>query len=87
MTTILRARFDGTALIPEEPVDLPVGETLTITVSGGPVEPPLPILADPSRSLEERLAAIRESFSHGIAGQGLPAEALRRESIYGDDRA
>ena len=32
MTTKLRARFDGKALIPLEPVDLPTGEVLEIEV-------------------------------------------------------
>jgi hypothetical protein len=29
MTTTLRARFDGKVLVPEEAIDLPVGQTLT----------------------------------------------------------
>jgi hypothetical protein len=29
MTTTLRVRFDGKVLVPEEAVDLPVGQTLT----------------------------------------------------------
>jgi len=32
MTTKLRARFDGNALIPLDPVDLPTGEVLEIEV-------------------------------------------------------
>ena len=32
MTTTLRARFDGTALIPLDPVDFPVGAELDIEV-------------------------------------------------------
>lgn len=39
MTTTLRARFDGTVLIPLDPVDFPVGTELDIEArerSGGP---------------------------------------------------
>jgi hypothetical protein len=32
MTTRLRAHFDGRVLVPEEPVDLPVGESVEIRV-------------------------------------------------------
>lgn len=86
MTRTIRAHFDGTALIPEEPVDLPVGEPLSLTVEPARRSAPgLPILADPSRSLEEKLAAIRRTFSHGVPGVNLPDEALRRENMYGDE--
>lgn len=88
MTQTLRARFDGRALIPEEPVDLPQDVVLDITIEGmdRPAESTrLPTLADPNKSLEEKLAAIRRTFSHGVEGANIPAEALRRENMYGDD--
>ena len=83
MTTTLRAHFDGTVLVPEEAVDLPRDTPLRVTVE--PAEPRLPILADPEKSLEEKLEAIRRTFSHEAPGVDLPAEALRREHMYGDD--
>ena len=35
MTTTLRVHFDGSVLVPEEPVDLPIGESVEIFVGGG----------------------------------------------------
>jgi hypothetical protein len=32
MTTTLRVHFDGRVLVPEEPVDLPIGESVEIRV-------------------------------------------------------
>lgn len=88
MTQTLRARFDGRALIPEEPVDLPRDVVLDITIEGidGPAEPTrVPTLSDPNKSLEEKLAAIRRMFADGVEGANIPAEALRRENMYGDE--
>lgn len=33
MTSILRVHFDGRVLVPEEPVDLPVGQVLEVQVT------------------------------------------------------
>ena len=86
MTHRVRARYDGRALILEEPVDLPLGEPLDITIEpAARAEQPVPILADPNRSLEEKLAFLRSLAADGVDGVGLPDEALRRENMYGDD--
>ena len=86
MTTTLRAHFDGETLVPDEPVDLPVGQPLTVTVMPSPKgSGKLPIFADPTRTLEEKLAALRELASGGVEGTNIPDEALRRENMYGDD--
>ena len=85
MTHRVRARYDGRVLILEEPVDLPVGEPLDVTIQSAARAEKPPILADPNRSLEEKLAAIEGTFSHGVPGIDLPTEALRRENMYGDD--
>lgn len=42
MTTTLRATFDGKVFVPEGPVDVPAGVSLTLTVVNSAVEPPLP---------------------------------------------
>ncbi len=83
MTRTLTAHFDGHALIPEGPIDLPLGTKLTLTV-----ETPAgrnPSIGGPSRSIEERLAALDELFALVGSRANLPDETLRRESIYGDD--
>jgi hypothetical protein len=33
MTTVLRAKFDGKVLVPEGPVNLPIGEVLEVRVA------------------------------------------------------
>ena len=88
MTYTIRAHFDGETLVPDEPVELPVDQPLTLTVQladGSTVNGRAAILADPNKTLEEKLAAIERTFSHGVEGVNLPAEALRRENMYGDD--
>ena len=87
MTYRVRARYDGRALILEEPVDLPLGEELDVTIERkeGSEEQPLPILSDPKRSAEEKMAFLRSLAADGVDGIALPAEALRRENMYGDD--
>lgn len=86
MTQTIQAHFDGRVFIPDEPVDLPLNEPLRLTVEPShkaASATALPILADPSRTFEEKLDAVRRTFSYGREGKALPDEALRRESIYG----
>jgi len=85
MTETFRAHFDGTVLVPDEPVDLPLGEPLKIRLSrlsptGGPA------IIDPMAGLtiEEKLERLRAA-SGRIAGPEIPLEALRRENLY-DER-
>jgi hypothetical protein len=42
MTTTIRCHFDGKVLVPEEPVDWPVGQTFTVEIQPGAVfvDPP-----------------------------------------------
>jgi predicted DNA-binding antitoxin AbrB/MazE fold protein len=40
MTTRLKAHYDGRVLVPEQPVDLPVGRRLEIQVAAAPDERP-----------------------------------------------
>ena len=48
--TVLRAHFDGKVLVPDGPVDLPIGQALEVQVT--PVNP------DASGTLLQRLARI-----------------------------
>jgi hypothetical protein len=39
MTKVFRGHYDGTALIPEQPVDLPIGQSMEVHVQNIPVAP------------------------------------------------
>jgi hypothetical protein len=70
MTTKFRAQFDGKALIPLDPVDLPTGEILDIEASGiGELRPGSPqailrvmrsLPPIPSQDVDELLRVIEE---------------------------
>jgi hypothetical protein len=82
MTCTVRAHFDGKAIIPDEPVDLPVGKPLQLTVEPLPDrQERLPVFADPSATHEDRRRAIQRIFASGVEGVNLPDEAMSRESI------
>ena len=72
MTSKFRARFDGKALIPEEPIDLPVSKSLTIHVldddRSHQTGPPLELLAmlrQLPRASEEDIRALEEAIEEG----------------------
>lgn len=78
MTTRIRAHFDGRVIVPDESVNLPVGQPLTLDV----VVP---------NSLERALGSdgrqqLEEFFGLAVNGAGITDEALRRENLY-EDRA
>jgi len=77
MKTLIRARYDGRVLVPEEPLDLQAGQTVTMMLLE-----PLPKAEE--LSVEERLEALRRIVQRGARGVNLPDEALRRENIYED---
>jgi len=77
MAVVIRAHFDGKAIIPDEPVDLPINEPLEFELKQAPGE----FKWDPERARE----AIRQIAARAKP-VGLPDEALRRESIYEPDR-
>ena len=74
MTCTIRAHFDGKVIVPDEPVDLPANQPLTIHVQ----EQPLTEL-----SIEEKRAALR-AFISMAKPANIPLEALRRENLYED---
>ena len=74
MTTRFRAHFDGKALIPDEPVDLPINEPLEFEFRPTPECLPW----DPEKA-DEAWEWIK---SHPIGGLNIPDEALRRENMY-----
>ena len=82
MTTKLRAHFDGRVLVPEEPVDLPIGQSVEIRVGrathesgGAPGTPPAVLAAARSEphvssedvaELERTIAYSKLPPGHGV---------------------
>ncbi|MEP6755430.1 MAG: hypothetical protein ABJA67_08015 [Chthonomonadales bacterium] len=75
MAITFKAHFDGTVIIPDEPVDLVIGVTYDLIVNR--VEPSIAI------SKEERLARLRNAGGRFTA-HAPSAESLRRENMYED---
>ena len=75
MSVVIRAHFDGKAIIPDEPVDLPVNQ---------PLEAELTVVGNESGRSAEREAAWQRMLSLRIAGVCIPEDALRRENMYED---
>ena len=71
MTTTLRARFDGTALVPLDPLDLPVGTEVDIELRARPNPAP----GSP--------AALLRALSGGPRLEPGDIEALEREIATG----
>ena len=70
---VIRVRFDGKVLIPEEPVDLPINEPLDFEY----------IRPEPAWDPEKARAALRRLVSKAVDAN-IPLEALRRENLYED---
>lgn len=85
-STSIRAHFDGTYFVPDDPVDVATGEAVILNIQ--PVREEREKTSGPGfkfKSLEERKKAV-----HQIAGilqklPELPLESLRRENLYADD--
>jgi hypothetical protein len=79
----IRVHFDGHALIPDQPVDLPMNQPLNVEITSAElarVIAPTPTAAE----IQERLRKLAE-LDGLLAGPVIPLEALRRENMY-DDR-
>lgn len=70
---VVRARFDGRAFVPDEPVDLPVGSVVEIPLAATAVGGPTPL-----KALMDRLDAIE------VEGEW-PEDSSRRvdQVLYG----
>ena len=71
----VRVHFDGKAIIPDEPVDLPVDE---------PIEAELTVVGVKRGRSTSREAAWQKLLSRRISGLSIPDEALHRENMYED---
>ncbi|MCS7065521.1 MAG: DUF104 domain-containing protein [Fimbriimonadales bacterium] len=72
-TITVEAEYDGRVLIPKEPLNLPVGQSVRLIISTGDVEARLKQLDEALRYFQEH--PVRRSLSD---------EELRREVIYDD---
>ena len=77
----IRAHFNGTVIVPDEPVDLPVDAVLSVEV-----HPLLATAPANSATIARRLEALQRFIDHGVTATNIPPEQLRREHLY-DDRA
>jgi hypothetical protein len=88
----IRAHFNGTVLVPDEPLHLPVDTALELEVKrtngfSPEVAAAMEASQDP-RDTAQRLTAFRdflERIRPRSKGNSIPAEALRREHMYGDE--
>jgi hypothetical protein len=77
MGPTIRAHFDGRVLVPDEPVNLPVNQSVQVQL-----EPARPI--PPRLPPAERRAAWERFFARPGTAPYLSNESLRREYIYDD---
>ena len=80
-TLFSRAHFDGKAIVPDEPVDLPVDASLDVEVRPRQASAP-----DDRATLTRNLEALERVVARSVRGAHIPEELLRREHLY-DDRA
>jgi hypothetical protein len=78
MPVTIRAHFDGTVIVPDETVHLPVDQPLVLEVR--------PLASAPEPSADELTIAQRldrlTAASGRLSGPSTPAEALRCENLY-----
>ena len=75
MAVRIRAHYDGKTFVPDEPVDLKIGEPVEVER----IERKLS-----AAEIKRRRAALRRIASEAIPGLNIPDEALRRENMYED---
>ena len=88
----IRAHFNGTVLVPDEPVDLPENTALELEVKrtndlSPEVAAAIEAAKDPAETAR-RLAAFKqfmERVRSRPTGRSIPPEALRREQMYGNE--
>ena len=78
MPVTIRAHFNGTVIVPDETVNLPVDQPLLLEVKS--------LASAPELSADEIMIAQRlerlAKASGRLSGPSIPAEVLRRENLY-----
>jgi len=75
MAIVARVHFDGNTIVLEEPVDLPINESIEVEFR----------VPEPKLSAEEikrRRAALKRLAARAAKWPDIPLEALRRENMY-----
>lgn len=75
MSVVIRVHYDGQTIIPDEPVDLPIGEPMEAELRVA-----TPKLDGPE--IARRLNALRKLEATAVKAPHIPLEALRRENLY-----
>jgi hypothetical protein len=78
MAITIRAHYDGKVIVPEEPVELPINQTLELEVKAQ-------MSTQSDISLEKRRAAFERIVARAVHGASISDESLRRENLY-DER-
>ena len=73
MQRVIRARFSGRVIIPEEPLELPEGQSLEVIIK---------CLPEAASNTTDAQRAWQEIKATAIKGLNIPNEALRRERLY-----
>ena len=75
MSMVIRVHFNGKVFIPEEPVDLPVGES---------IEAEFRVNSRPENRRRATQAAWEQFIACVVPGLSIPEDAYRRENMYED---
>lgn len=73
--TVIRAHYDGKAIVPDEPVDIPVNQPLHVE---------LRVVSDDSDEPASPDDVWQQLLSRRIKGVVIPADRLKREDLYED---
>lgn len=75
MSIVIRAHFDGKVIVPDEPVDLPLNQSME-------VEFRIPEARLSNDEIKRRWAALKRLAARGVKGLNISDESLRRENMY-----
>lgn len=75
MSVVIRVHFDGKNIVPEEPVDLPINQSVE-------AEFRIPEAKLSDDEIKRRRAAWKRTGARAVKGASIPLEALRRENMY-----
>jgi predicted DNA-binding antitoxin AbrB/MazE fold protein len=74
MKTLIRARYDGKVLVPEEPLELQAGQEVLLDIR-------VDMEQGAEKSKQERLQTLQELVDTAITGLDIPDAALQRENM------
>ena len=75
MSVVIRVHFDGKTIVPEEPVDLPINQSVE-------AEFRIPEARLGDEEIKRRRAAIKRLAAKAVHGLNMSDFAFSRESIY-----